>query len=96
LLARVRVNLSELDRQLTKQQICQRLQVEGGWYAVLRVPALRSDEELAIEIVRNTSALVHPGHFYDFPSDGFLILSLITPREEFRGGAERVLGLLNR
>jgi alanine-synthesizing transaminase len=96
LLARVRVNLSELDRQLAKQQICQRLQVEGGWYAVLRVPALRSDEELAIEIVRNTSVLVHPGHFYDFPSDGFLILSLITPPAEFRGGAERVLGLLNR
>jgi alanine-synthesizing transaminase len=86
LLSRVRENLAELDRQLAAQQACQRLMVEGGWYAVLRVPVTRSDEELAIELLREKSVLVHPGHFYDFPSDGYLVLSLITPPREFAEG----------
>ncbi len=95
LMHRVRTNLSELDRQLAQQQTCRRLEVEGGWYAVLRVPATQSDEDLAIEILRELSVLVHPGHFYDFPSDGYLIVSLITPPENFRHGIEQTLKLLN-
>jgi alanine-synthesizing transaminase len=88
---RVRGNLVELDRQLGAQKTCQRLSVEGGWYAVLRVPATRSDEELAIELVREKSVLVHPGHFYDFESDRFLVLSLIATEAEFKEGVERLL-----
>jgi alanine-synthesizing transaminase len=95
LMERVRTNLNELDRQLSQQQTCRRLEVEGGWYAVLRVPATQSDEDLAIEILRQLSVLVHPGHFYDFPSDGYLIVSLITPPENFRHGIEQILKLLN-
>jgi alanine-synthesizing transaminase len=95
LLERVRKNLAELDRQLAGQKSCQRLNVEGGWYAVLRVPVTRSDEELAIELVREKSVLVHPGHFYDFPSDGYLVLSLITAEGEFREGIGRVLEYLS-
>ncbi len=95
LLDRVKGNLAELDRQLAGQQACQRLRVEGGWYAVLRVPVTRSDEELAIELVREKSVLVHPGHFYDFPSDGYLVLSLIATPGGFAKGISRVLGHLN-
>src|SRR5579859_2160810 len=95
LLSRVKANLAELDRQLAEQKACQRLMVDGGWYAVLRVPVTRSDEELAIELVRNKRVLLHPGHFYDFPSDGYLVLSLITPREEFDEGMKKVLAYLN-
>jgi aspartate/methionine/tyrosine aminotransferase len=95
LLARVRKNLAELDGQLAGQQVCQRLRVEGGWYAVLRVPVTRSDEELAIVLVREKAVVVHPGHFYDFPRDGYLVLSLITRESEFREGIARVLELLN-
>jgi alanine-synthesizing transaminase len=95
LLDRVRDNLAELGRQLTKQKVCQRLAVEGGWYAVLRVPVTQSDEDLAIEILQKSSVLVHPGHFYDFPSDGYLIVSLLTPPATFREGTERMLRLLN-
>jgi alanine-synthesizing transaminase len=94
-LDRVRANLSELDRGLAKQKICRRLDVEGGWYAVLRVPVTQSDEDLAIEILRKQSVLVHPGHFYDFPNDGYLIVSLITPLQDFRKGIAKVLELLN-
>jgi hypothetical protein len=76
---------------VAKHKHCQRLDVEGGWYAVLRVPVTQSDEELATEILRRASVVVHPGHFYDFPTDGYLIVSLITPPEEFREGLAAML-----
>jgi alanine-synthesizing transaminase len=95
LVARVRGNLAELDGQLAAQKNCERLCVEGGWYAVLRVPVTRSDEELCIELLRRESVLVHPGHFYDFPSDGYLVLSLIGPEGEFKEGIGRMLRMLN-
>ena len=96
LLDRVRSNLNELDRALAKQKTCRRLDVEGGWYGVLRVPVTQSDEDLAIEILRRLSVLVHPGHFYDFSGDGHLIVSLITPPRDFQKGIVQVLELLNR
>ncbi len=95
LLLRVKENLEELDRQLAAQKTCERLSVEGGWYAVLRVPVTRSDEELAIELLREKSVLVHPGHFYDFPSDGYLVLSLITPEREFAQGMRAIVEKLS-
>jgi len=95
LMARVRANLAELDRQLAGQKACQRLEVEGGWYAVFRVPVTRTDEELAIELVREKRVLVHPGHFYDFPSDGYLVVSLIGLEGEFGEGMGRVLKKVN-
>ena len=94
LVDRLRSNLAELDRQLAAQKACQRLEVEGGWYAVLRVPATKSDEELAIQLLREQSVVVHPGHFYDFASAGYFVLSLITPPAVFREGVGRVLAAL--
>jgi len=91
LMARVHGNLAELDRQLAGQKACGRLAVEGGWYAVVRVPVTRSDEELAIELIREKAVLAHPGHFYDFESDGYLVLSLIPLAEEFAEGVRRIL-----
>ena len=91
LLARVRANLAELDRRLAGQRACDRLCIEGGWYAVLRVPVTRPDEELCIDLVRERSVVVHPGHFYDFESDGYLVLSLIPPEIEFSEGVGRLL-----
>jgi aspartate/methionine/tyrosine aminotransferase len=91
LLARVRRNLAELDRQLAVQEVCSRLEVEGGWYAVVRVPATRSDEELAIDLLTREDVYVHPGHFFDFATEGYLVLSLIAREEEFAEGIRRVL-----
>jgi alanine-synthesizing transaminase len=93
LMARVKENLSELDRQLAEQKPCSRLEVEGGWNAVLRVPATRSDEELALELLATKSVYVHPGHFYDFPRKGYLVVSLITPTPEFAQGIKSVLSM---
>jgi len=91
LMDRVRANLEELDRQLAGQTHCSRLEIEAGWYAVLRVPATRSDEDLAIELLEKHDVYVHPGHFYDFPREGYLVVSLITPAADFAEGVQRVL-----
>lgn len=91
---RARHNLSELDSQLSQQKSCVRLSVEGGWYAVLRVPVTQSDEDLAIALLREKRVLVHPGHFYDFPQDGFLVLSLISPEAEFQRGVAKILSFV--
>ncbi len=91
LLARVRNNLAELDRQLMVQKACSRLMVEGGWYVVVRVPATGPDEDLAIELLEREGVYVHPGHFYDFPSYGYLVLSLITEETEFQAGVAAML-----
>ena len=96
LLDRLRANLAELDRQLSHHPACRRLQVDGGWYAVLRVPVLESDEDLAIRLLRHAHVGVHPGHFYDFPSEGHLVLSLITEPDTFREGIQRLLHELGK
>jgi aspartate/methionine/tyrosine aminotransferase len=94
-MSRVRRNLAELDRQLAAQKVVTRLKAEGGWCAVLRVPATRPDEDLAIELLSVRGVSVHPGHFYDFPSDGNLVVSLITAEAEFSGGLAKSLVLLD-
>jgi aspartate/methionine/tyrosine aminotransferase len=88
---RVRANLAELDRQLGEQKACCRLEVQGGWYAILRIPVTRSDEDFAVDLLTQSSVLVHPGHFYDFPSDGHIVLSLIAEEEPFSRGLAAIL-----
>lgn len=90
LMSRVRKNLAELDSQLANKSQLNRLAVEGGWYAVLRIPATQPDEELAIELLEKHNVYLHPGHFYDFSRDGYLVVSLITPELDFSEGVRRV------
>jgi len=94
LLRRIRENLSALDDHLASNKLCVRLNVEGGWYAVLRAPALGSDEDLAISLLESTGVLLQPGHFYNFPSEGYLVASLITPPDVFANGITRTLEYL--
>lgn len=83
-------NLEFLDHLLSNRGAVDRLKREGGWYVVLRVPATESDEDLAIQLLETRGVLVHPGHFFDFPCDGFLVLSLIPPEDEFQEGVRRL------
>jgi alanine-synthesizing transaminase len=91
LMRRIKDNLKELDVQLARQKLCHRLKVEGGWYAILRVPVTGSDEDLAIAMLQEKGVLVQPGHFYDFSAEGHLVISLITPPGAFRAGITRLL-----
>jgi alanine-synthesizing transaminase len=93
LMTRVRRNLAELDRQLTGKKSCNRLEIEGGWYAVLRVPVTKPDDELAVALLATKNIYVHPGHFYDFTGDGHLIVSLIMPDQAFAEGIRLLLSM---
>jgi aspartate/methionine/tyrosine aminotransferase len=93
-MGRMRKNLAELDRQLAQPGPCARLELEGGWYAVLRVPAKPADDELAIELLTTRNVYVHPGHFFDFAADGYLVVSLIAREEDFAEGMRRALSIL--
>lgn len=67
------------------------LRVEGGWYAILQVPRVRSEEEWAVELLRRENVLTQPGYFYDFGREAYLVLSLLTPSEVFGEGLKRIL-----
>lgn len=91
ILERVQANLGKLDQLLAPDQPVTRLKVEGGWYAILRVPSTRSDEDWAAELLTQTGVFVHPGHFYDFPSAGFLVLSLLPTRDVFEEAMVKII-----
>jgi alanine-synthesizing transaminase len=91
ILERVKANLRKLDELLTRGLPVSRLEVEGGWYTILRVPSTRSDEDWAMELLAQEGVLVHPGHFYDFPSEGFLVLSLLPAPGIFAEALRRVI-----
>jgi len=88
---RVAANLGYLDALLQSEPgPLERLAREAGWYAVLRIPSSRPDEEYAVELLERCAVLVHPGQFFNFSQEGFLILSLIVPKDQFREGARRL------
>ena len=90
ILARTRANLAQLDAMLAQQSLVSRLVVEAGWYAVLRVPALGPDEELALSLLER-GVSIHPGSFFGFPGGGFLVASLLAPEAEFAAGIAGVV-----
>lgn len=96
ILQRVRSNLQFLDDALGDSSPVTRLKSAGGWYAVLRVPVTRTDEDWAVELLTQEYVFVHPGHFYDFGSDGHLVISLLPRPDLFQEGIRKVLQLILR
>ena len=89
--ARVGGNLAHARRIAAAFPACTVLPVEGGWTAIVRVPALRSEEALVLSLLREQHVLVHPGYFFDFDAEAFLIVSLLPPEAVFRDAFERTL-----
>jgi aspartate/methionine/tyrosine aminotransferase len=87
---RISVNLSALDGVLRESKSLVRLDREGGWYAILRVPVTATDDDLSVALLERCCVLVHPGHFFNFLREGFLVLSLITPEQQFLEGIRRL------
>lgn len=95
ILARVRQNLAWLDQRLADNPPVTRIPSEGGWYAILRVSTSRTDEDWAVELLTREGVMVHPGHFYDFDSEGQLVVSLLPAPGVFQEGMDRALHLMN-
>jgi len=93
IMLRLRENLRALDACVQQYRSCQLLACEGGWYAVVRVPATRSEEEIVLDLLDRERILVHPGYFFDFPREAYLVVSLLPAPEVFADAAARMLHL---
>jgi alanine-synthesizing transaminase len=91
ILERLRANHDRLRREAARHPSVRVLPIEGGWYAVLRVPSLRPEEDLALDLLERDRVIVHPGYFFDFPFEAFLVVSLLPPPDVFAEGVKRVV-----
>lgn len=87
---RTRDNLGFLREKLADSSMGA-LDVEAGWYAIVRVPSIRTEEEWVLDLIDRFDTVVQPGYFFDFESETFLVLSLLTEPETFRRGVEQLL-----
>ncbi len=78
--------------EAVKTTRCQLLNPEGGWYAVLRIPLTKiSEEEFILQLLEQDHMFVHPGYFFDFDEEGFLVVSLLQPSDVFQEGIKRIV-----
>ena len=97
IMRRLERNLGVLmDRTGAGSSSCRVLDRDGGWYAVLQVPAVVPEEELVLALLAEDDVLVHPGYFFDFPREAFLVLSLLTEPSAFDEALRRILARLDR
>lgn len=89
--ARVRANLARARHIAGRYPASEVLRVEGGWSAVVRVPTRGPEDALVMDLLRGERVLVHPGYFFDFARESYLVVSLLPPEETFADGFERVL-----
>jgi aspartate/methionine/tyrosine aminotransferase len=89
--ARVQANLATLDAALAACPALERLELEGGWNVILRLPRVHTDEAWAELILERTGVLTHPGHYYGLGLESHLVVSLLPPPEAFKKGAEAIV-----
>jgi alanine-synthesizing transaminase len=94
--ARVAANLAALRALVPASSGCSLLPCEGGWSAVLRVPASRTDGEWAVSLARDAGVLVHPGYFFEMRGGAFLVVSLLPAPETFAAAAGRLIAHIDR
>jgi len=92
---RVRANLDLARAVAQRYPSCQVLRTEGGWCATVRVPATRPEDILVLDLLTAERVLVHPGYFFDFPHEAFIVVSLLVEPAVFADAFERCLRLLN-
>ncbi len=88
--ARTLANLAWTDAHVRGSAVSL-LDVEGGWYATLRLPRTRSEEAWALAFLEEDGVHAHPGHFFDFEDEAYLVVGLLTPESTFREGLQRIL-----
>jgi len=94
IMERVAGNLAELDRQLVRIPEVRRREAEGGWYAVLRIPALEPDEQTVLALLER-GVWVQPGYFFGMEESGWLVLSLLGESAEFSTGLAKMVDYLS-
>jgi aspartate/methionine/tyrosine aminotransferase len=93
---RIRRNLEQAYAIVAAHPECALLPVEGGWSLVLRVPAIRTEEQLVLQLLARERILVHPGYFFDFPHEAFLVVSLLPSPAVFDEALRRAVSVASR
>jgi aspartate/methionine/tyrosine aminotransferase len=93
---RVRQNHGTLRAEADRFPSCEVLRTEGGWSAVVRVPATRDEEQLVLDLLEQERILVHPGYFFDFPREAYLVVSLLPPPAVFSDAVARLVPFVSR
>jgi alanine-synthesizing transaminase len=88
---RVRTNYARCAALVADRPACRLLHAEGGWYGIIQVPSLAPEDELALALLLESHVLIHPGYFFDFATESFVIVSLLPPTDIFVEGVSRVL-----
>jgi aspartate/methionine/tyrosine aminotransferase len=88
---RIASNLGRLREMVDDFPAVSVLTCEGGWSAVLQLPATRSEERFVLELLTDDHVLVHPGYFFDFEREAFVVVSLLVPPTAFTTGVARLL-----
>jgi aspartate/methionine/tyrosine aminotransferase len=88
---RIRRNLDALAHAVQAHPAVSLLTPEAGWSAVLRVPAIRPEETLVLRLIEEQHVLVHPGYFFDFAAEAYLVVSLLPEPEIFDEALARLL-----
>jgi aspartate/methionine/tyrosine aminotransferase len=91
IMQRVLTNYRTLQHAASRWPSCQVLRAEGGWSAVIRIPHTMPEDERVIRLLERVHVLVHPGYFFDFPRDGYLVVSLLVRPDVFRTATDRML-----
>jgi aspartate/methionine/tyrosine aminotransferase len=94
--ARVLRNLGWLQQQIGPDSPCTLLPSEAGWSVIVRVPEVMSDEDWALQLVRDDGVLVQPGYFFDLRLGATLVLSLLTAPQTFEHGVGCILTAARR
>ena len=89
---RVRDNFAQLKMMASANPACAVLPVEAGWYAVMQIPALASEEAMVLDLLEQTGVLVHPGYFFDFEREAFVVISLLPDPHVFASAAQALFG----
>jgi hypothetical protein len=92
--ARIRANYSTLCRLAAAEPSVEVLHADAGWSGVLRVPAVHSEEQQVLALLERYETLVHPGFFFDFPHEAFLVISLLPEPLLFAEGVGRMMEYL--
>jgi len=96
IIIRLKQNLEFIQKQAALTSSCQLLKSEGGWYVILKIPTTRTEEEWALKFLNKYHVFVHPGYFFDFQKEAYIVISLLPPHNVFQEGVERILSRIEQ
>lgn len=96
----------ELNRDLTIQMLQKHPRIsfhkpEGGFYLFAKITDVKdkngsniTDEEFVIDLLKRAGIFAHPGYFYDYDKDIYLLISLLLPPKKLKATLQKIIKIL--